>query len=833
VTLAWNCRLALALVLALAPLDRGAAQTPAAPAPVGTWAEAERLFEARDYAAARTAYRALQGTAAAAAQPAGLLEARAALCDIRLGELDAGEAGLARALDLATSAGTESVEGTVYRGMARLAASRGQPDTARGLDWAALVLHERLGEAREALLDRLDLARDEYDRNPETAWGLYAEAVETAEALEDRARQAVALQGLAALSQRFGDLDWAANLYGQARRLQEARGATKAALETRAYEAMLRVRTGDAEGGLAEIDAVLVVPGLTPEMVRQLRTVAGITEERLGRYRAALARIEPEVTALTAPGATVQRVRARYLFVLAARLARKLGDPERARTRLVDARKMPTEGPETESLFALEAAALAEAGRDAKSTRALLLAAAAAGERLRVHAVEAGTGGRFYGGQMTEELRALFAFHAGRGEVAEAHAAGRILKGVSFAEGLRREGRAPTGLQDAPGGGPAPTPWPGHAPEAGPAADLNGLRTHLPARSVLLDFYSLDDALYVFWLSSERVAVARIPIGAAELGRAVEDFRASIRARDPQWAAPATHLGRRLLSPFAGLMALEHPELLLLSPHGPLHALPFEALIVDGKPLVAGRSVAYLPVPSLPLTWPVEAEPAETPEDALAPTAPGLVVGDPDRTLPSAREEAVRIGRALGVAPLLGAAATVSAFRSAAGTARRIHLATHAAQPWGGQGAWLQLADARLAPWQIRALPLHADLVVLSACETGVAPVTAGDESPEALDRAFMSAGARTVVASRWPVDDAATSALMERFYAALAGEGPGAALSTAMRALQTRGGAVATTASRGLQATNGEASQTPWSHPYYWAAFKVNGDPRPQRPRK
>lgn len=822
--------LALVLALCVSPFAARAGE----PAAASGWAEAERLFDARDYTAARAAYRALQGTPAAAAQPAGLPEARIALCDIRLGELDAGEAGLERALDLATAAGAESVEGTIYRYMARLAASRGELETARGLDWAALVLHDRLGEAREALGDRLDLARDEYDRNPETAWGLYAEAVEAAEALEDRARLAVALQGLAALSQRFGELEWAANLYGQARRLQEARGATKAALETRAYEAILRVRTGDAEGGLAEIDAIVATPGLTPEMLRALRIVASSAEERLGRYAAALARLAPEISPLTSPGAAVQRVRARYLLVLAARLERKLGRPDRARLRLEDVRRLPAEDPETTSLLALETATLAEAGQDGASSRALLLAAAAAGERLRGQAVRVGAGGRFYGGQMTEELRSLFAYHASRGEVSQAHAAGRILKGVAFAEGLRRESRAPAGRFDAPGRGPAAQAWPGHHAEAGPAVALNDLRAHLPAKSALLDFYALDDALYAFWLSSARVAVVRIPIGAAELGAMVETFHASIRSREPQWAIPATHLGRRLLSPFAGLLALERPELLLLSPHGPLHALPFEALIVDGTPLVEGRSVVYLPVPSLPLTWPIGADAtAEDTRADIAAPAPRLVVGDPDRTLPSAREEAVRVGRALGATPLLGQEATVAAFHNAAGGARRIHLATHAAQPWGGQGAWLQLADARLAPWQIRALSLQAELVVLSACETGVAPVTAGDESPEALDRAFMSAGARTVVASRWPVDDAATSALMERFYAALETEGPGGALASAMRALKSDGRAVATTASRGLQSTPGEASQTRWSHPYYWAAFKVNGDPRPQRPRK
>ena len=121
---------------------------------------------------------------------------------------------------------------------------------------------------------------------------------------------------------------------------------------------------------------------------------------------------------------------------------------------------------------------------------------------------------------------------------------------------------------------------------------------------------------------------------------------------------------------------------------------------------------------------------------------------------------------------LTGSAATESAFRRLASTRRVLHLA--------------------------------ADLVVLSACQTGLgsralADVPAGDDWG-GLTRAFLHAGARRVMATLWPVDDWATAALMERFYGAgdVAAE-PVGALAEAQRALI----AVPATA-----------------HPFYWAGF-------------
>ncbi len=99
------------------------------------------------------------------------------------------------------------------------------------------------------------------------------------------------------------------------------------------------------------------------------------------------------------------------------------------------------------------------------------------------------------------------------------------------------------------------------------------------------------------------------------------------------------------------------------------------------------------------------------------------------------------------------------------------------------------------------------ELVVLSACDTGLGGLTAG-EGVFGLRRGFVAAGAKRVVLSLWEVDDAATAFLMNEFYQSLKdGRSTDEALSHAQA--ETR-------------------RQPGWAHPYYWAAFMLSGLPGP-----
>src|SRR5713101_2160144 len=133
-----------------------------------------------------------------------------------------------------------------------------------------------------------------------------------------------------------------------------------------------------------------------------------------------------------------------------------------------------------------------------------------------------------------------------------------------------------------------------------------------------------------------------------------------------------------------------------------------------------------------------------------------------------------------------------------------VHLATHGvARLDMPLFSYLRLADGHLTALDCFELELDCALVTLSACESGGGVVAAGDEQI-GLPRAFLYAGARSVLHSLWRIDDLATQVLMERFYAELrAGRGRGASLRNAQLA-----------ALRSIDA-----------HPFLWAALVLVGD--------
>ena len=105
----------------------------------------------------------------------------------------------------------------------------------------------------------------------------------------------------------------------------------------------------------------------------------------------------------------------------------------------------------------------------------------------------------------------------------------------------------------------------------------------------------------------------------------------------------------------------------------------------------------------------------------------------------------------------------------------------------------------------IYGMNLNSDLVVLSACNTGIGKEVKG-EGLMSLNNAFLSVGAKTVLASLWKVEDGATLELMKNFYDAMANERltPSKALQKAQIKMQKSGR---------------------YQSPFYWAAFTVQGD--------
>ncbi|MEQ8791198.1 MAG: CHAT domain-containing protein, partial [Pirellulaceae bacterium] len=129
--------------------------------------------------------------------------------------------------------------------------------------------------------------------------------------------------------------------------------------------------------------------------------------------------------------------------------------------------------------------------------------------------------------------------------------------------------------------------------------------------------------------------------------------------------------------------------------------------------------------------------------------------------------------------------------------------------------------DGILTAEEVRSLDLRGvDLAVLSACETGLGK-KAGGEGLLGLQRSFQLAGAKTVVASLWKVDDVATRDLMERFYRNMWEREMGkleALREAQLWMLRERG-------PRGLKPLEDEDADRRRLPPYYWAAFVLSGD--------
>src|SRR5262249_5849873 len=126
-------------------------------------------------------------------------------------------------------------------------------------------------------------------------------------------------------------------------------------------------------------------------------------------------------------------------------------------------------------------------------------------------------------------------------------------------------------------------------------------------------------------------------------------------------------------------------------------------------------------------------------------------------------------------------------------------------------------ADGRLEVREIFGMDLKANLVVLSACETGLGKLFRGDELV-GLTRAFIYARRPSVVASLWNVDDSSTAALMASFYKNLKTMSKVEALRQAqLQLIRGDGSSKLSTICSRLRAL--------CSHPYFWAPFILVGD--------
>ncbi|MGQ0615113.1 MAG: CHAT domain-containing protein [Planctomycetaceae bacterium] len=313
---------------------------------------------------------------------------------------------------------------------------------------------------------------------------------------------------------------------------------------------------------------------------------------------------------------------------------------------------------------------------------------------------------------------------------------------------------------------------------------------------------SPEEAFVVYALAASEAlafAVTRDASRVVPLGptRVLEEACASFDggARNAESLA---RLAALLLEPAAFPKSIRR---LLVAPDGALFSVPFPALAPD-------REVACVPSASTYLH--LKARARTNAEGVLALGDPDIA-GRPDLTpLPASAAEA----RAVGTQLLLGKDASEPRLREALAERprwRAVHLACHARiDPDFPMRSSLALAaappdDGLLETSEIFRLAAPADLVALSACESGRGRFLRG-EGLVGFTRAFLFAGGDRVLVSLWKVDDDATRALMTAFCG------------------KWKKGAGAAAALRAAQASVREEPK--WSAPVYWAAWQIWGLP-------
>jgi CHAT domain-containing protein len=344
-------------------------------------------------------------------------------------------------------------------------------------------------------------------------------------------------------------------------------------------------------------------------------------------------------------------------------------------------------------------------------------------------------------------------------------------------------------------------------------AAVTDVQRLLPAGAALVEYLVSDEWTIAFVVSNDGVAGLKLPVDRNTVRQLIRFLRGTLGRSDEGelWRTPLRRLYHELIAPLEAAGHLDGVRTLIFAPHAELHYLPFQALLrpdPNGERfLIESYDVAYTPSASV---W------AELARRDPAPGGRGTLAMAPQPdVLANSAAEVQRISRGEPSAEVVvGSRATEGLFRELAPDRDVLHLATFGVlNTRNPLFSHVQLnpdetSDGRLEAHEVFGLQLSADLLVLSACETGLGSGLRHDVPPGddwvGLVRAFLYAGARSVVASLWRVDDQATAILMERFYTGLeSGRSKARSLADAQRAMLREPG---------------------HANPFYWAAFQLSG---------
>jgi CHAT domain-containing protein len=348
-----------------------------------------------------------------------------------------------------------------------------------------------------------------------------------------------------------------------------------------------------------------------------------------------------------------------------------------------------------------------------------------------------------------------------------------------------------------------------------PALTQDDLDSIVGNGTVLLEYVVAEDETHLIVISSgenrkAKIAMYRVAAGREELERRVSDFARSLANRDLRYRSAAKELYTLLLRPAAN--ELSRAKLAGIAAHGPLWTLPFESLIAaDGTFVTEQFATFYVPSISAYRTLRARSSPARqsvlvVADASAAPQAPRLA---------DAREEANELANIYGQTAVvrLGTSASERVVKKEAGAFSILHFAVHGVfddrDPMyshitlaGGAGE-----NGQLEAWELARLPLRAEMVVLSGCDTGRGQIFAG-EGLVGMSWALFVAGSRSAVVSHWRVRSRAARELMVDFH----------------RRYRRAGGGAGAKAEALRQARLKMLRQPATRHPFYWSAFVLVG---------
>lgn len=341
----------------------------------------------------------------------------------------------------------------------------------------------------------------------------------------------------------------------------------------------------------------------------------------------------------------------------------------------------------------------------------------------------------------------------------------------------------------------------------------------LDDETAMLEYFVGEQSVYLFVLTKDDLTAHTFP-KTANFEQQIQTFRQTLTKPDATFATFQAYAETawQIYHQYVQIGLKGVPKKVIVVPDGTLHYVPFQTLLRNVPASMSEARYDQLPylvydyqfsyAYSATLLLAMQKEPVQQSHfGGFAPVfqnSPAITQRfDPQRALPHSKREIEAIQTLWKGKSFLNEAANLQQFRTSLTDFSVLHLATHASvndeQP---NQSRIYFADDYLTLEEIYSLSLHADLTILSACETGVGSLQSG-EGLLSLSRAFMYAGCPSLVTSLWQVNDETTADLMLDFHTAIRQSLP------KDEALQQ---AQLTYLDRAASAVS--------KHPFYWAAF-------------